>query len=217
MARSRPPAIAELGPADFSRQVIEIFNARKVGLAPSKVYAHDVRQAAYGLFALWQAADYFHKKMYDWRDPAKLAGSGFPEAIGILEALTTGHDHAIWKHLKGIHTASFRPQNAPPVAIERTRREVVVGLVLALQEVDGLRELSAIREVTSKVISTDFHFSVSQVRGWMRREDGAAFCQKIIREAASLVHDERFLAANPADRVLKVGGTLIFELWSVPV
>jgi hypothetical protein len=180
----------------FAKAVIEIFKARAEGDAPKRIHGHEERQVAYGLFALWQAARHFHKRMEDDQDPGSLAGSGFPDAIGILEAFTTGHDHPIWKHIDSLRTATFRPQNAPPVAIQRKRHELVVGLVRALQQAGNTKEFTAIREVSSGVISNDFSFTVPQIRGWVRRENGDEFCKIILSEAKTLEQDPGFSRAT---------------------
>ena len=203
--------------AAFAEAVIEIFKARMAGKAPKQIHSHEQRQVAYGLFALWQANDHFYKRMQDEHDPSSLAGSGFPDAMGILEAFTTGHDHPIWKHIDSLRTATFRPQNAPPVAIVKKRRELVVGLVRALQQADNRGELAAVREVVTGIISDDFSFTVNQVRGWVRRESGDEFCGNILNEAVQLEQDPDFLGALLADRVMAVGRAKIFELWSAPV
>ena len=135
-------------------------------------YHRDVRRVAYGLAALKKALDRYSEEdsngifmpedvfrekvlraeVFDAHNLLDLECNGFvangiSDALEILEALTNGHDHPVWRLLAGIRTGRFRTQKAPPNKIEILRRRSVVGFVRAVQKCANVSQAEAIRKV----------------------------------------------------------------------
>lgn len=82
--------------AQFATDIIELYRAR---LAEETVTPHpdpEVRAVAYGLVALKQAIA--PHLLQHRNDPHALIYTGVVMADGIIDALTTGRNHPLWKH-----------------------------------------------------------------------------------------------------------------------
>jgi hypothetical protein len=130
----------------------------------------EVRQAAFGLALLHQLVEQNAKSM---RLSADIPSSGIGEALGILDHLTTGKDHPISKHIKGIHSGKFRPQHAEANSIERFRHMIIVGVVRAYMAATGAKQAEALRQVVraakrAGLIFSGINVPENQIRMWDR-------------------------------------------------
>jgi hypothetical protein len=129
MARRRS---RELDNADFAAAVIELYKAAVRGELDKFPGSQDreVREVAFALTTIRQLLDREFAPGGAAADPGKpMLG-----ALAIIDALTSGRDHPIWRHIKGLRSKRFRMQNAPPNRSEELGRACVVGLVRAYQQ-----------------------------------------------------------------------------------
>ena len=210
MARRRTSR--ELDDADFATAVITLYSAA----LSNKLHTYsgnrnrDVRKVAFGLTTLRQLVD--REMRAGNPDP----GLPLLEAQQIIDALTTGRNHPVWHHVRGLKTGSFRPQRSAPNSVERLGRIAVVGLVGAYAQTANVSQRAA-REVVVQVCRfKDFQFKTEQLKGWDRtfreqKEQGPeAFASHFVERAATLNEP-----ATPEDRVLRVGRDTIWRLWGV--
>lgn len=167
----------------------------------------EVRQAAFGLALIRQLLDQHAKSIYLSAD---MPGSGIREAYGILDHLTTGRDHPISKHIKGIHSGAFRPQHAEVNSIERFGQKIIVGLVRAYMAATGAKQAEALRQAVNAAKKAGSDFTAEQIRGWDK---------KFTRETD---RGPDYLAAELSKKgdpqlILDLGATWIWKWWGVPM
>jgi hypothetical protein len=196
--------------AQFATDVIKLYKAALNNQVETCADSSlEVRQVAFGLVALRQALDpYLHKYR---NDPLRFAAAGGWEATAILDALTSGRDHALWKHIDGIRSALYRPGAAPPVQQEQQRREMLAGVVLAYQEKTGSSRREAARAVCAGIKSPDFPFSADQLRKWVDRYNGETHAKRFLIEAADVPDCD-----SDGERILIVGRATLHGLLAVP-
>jgi hypothetical protein len=197
--------------AQFASEVKELYGLAMAGKPPEKEYKREVRQAAYGLVALRQSSDYWFKKFEQDPDLTRLASSGVSEAKAIVDALTTGLDHPIWRHIEGLQTTEHRPNRARKAAAEEMRQSIAGGLVLALGDAVG-SERKAADTIVAGISSPDFSFTASQLRKWAKHAQAMECAQQIAAEARHVDSSK-----TTAERLLIAGRTLIFKYWSTPM
>lgn len=220
-ARDWPPQ--EL--VDVARAAIDLYHhqidgrqiASELDLLP-KADQRDAHAMGAALICIRHLLDEATKKVHQ----SALSGTGLFQAYDLLDALTTGHDWTpFWRHVAGLKTAVFRPQNAPPSAFENTRRSMMVGFVRALQQVDrpdGVgrpNQSEAIKIAINVCNIPGVEFRDNQIRGWARHskepEGSERIARDIIANATKMPNDRPL-----TDRVLMVGHNLIWTFWSVP-
>jgi hypothetical protein len=154
-------------------------------------------------------------------------------ALAIIDALTSGRDHPIWRHIAGLKSKRFRMQNAPPNQAEQVGRIFVVGLVRAYQQTANVSRRAAIQAVIEACRFPDFEFGADQIKRWDRtfreqHEQGPdAFANHVFERVKKLekaieAGDERakdyewFTKLGPDERVLAIGRTRVWQMWAVP-
>ena len=163
----------------------------------------DVRKVAFGLVILRQITDQFLKKFEADPDPRRIPNSGLPDASAIIDALTTGKDHAIFRYIKGLR-ASRKRRGA-----DQERREMLGGLACAYAEAAGV----SVREASLAVvefIKPNGRFNDEQLRKWVRDYDVSRYTERFLNEAKAF--DDRPLA----EEVLKVGRKHFWRYWTTP-
>jgi hypothetical protein len=195
----------------FASDVIEAYKAAIAGMSRQRKFSREVRQAAYGLAALRQASDYFREHLEDDQDITRLPSSALMDAAGILDALTSGQDHPIWRHIDGVRSA-HRPGRQSKARTEQIRQSIAGGLVLALQEAGKLSGRQAAEAIISRVQSTDFSFTFDQLRKWAKHDDARKIAEDFIRTARNNQGTESL-----CERVMIAGHTAIYKFWSAPI
>jgi hypothetical protein len=212
--------------AKFAEAAIAIFNRAMRGehLHNGDTEDREVRQVGYGLALLRQLTTQFAKKL-ERRSATQRASSGFREAEGLLDALVTGSNHLIFRHVASLRSGRFRPQKAGANISMRRRRACVAGFILAYQKAANVKESEAARIVVKACHSKEFSLGkdTSIVKWILRssREDVRFYRDRILRRAEEMDHSmikiPRNLEVPLAERVRLAGKDLVWELWSVPV
>lgn len=201
-----------IDPADFATAVIDLYvHAVRGEFATFKGDdREDVRKVAFGLAALRQSVDVAISQM----DLRTFVATGMIQALGIIDALTSGRDHPIQKHISGLRTGTHRPQNAPPGVIEELGRHCAVALVRELRKT-GLNQTEALNAVISTIKSPSFSPTFETLKGWDRhsRDDPKinARQQQFAKEA-----DAMDASISQSERLLNSGKRWILGLWLVP-
>ena len=202
-------------PSEFASDVIEAYNAAIARKPSRREFGWEVRKVAYGLVALRHASDYFFEKVQDDQDITRLPSSALLDAAAILDALTSGQDHPIWRHIDGLKSYAYRPGRAPKAKTERLRRSIVGGLVLALQEAGKLSARKAAGIIISeiqKIQSADISFTSDQLRKWARDNDAREHAKRFIQTARSNPYKKSL-----SERIMDAGHSEIYRYWSAPV
>jgi hypothetical protein len=140
----------------FAADVIKLYTAALAGqMAGCADSSLDARRVGFGLVALRQALDPILHRLRN--DPLLIAAGGGFEALAILDALTSGRDHPVWKHIDGLRSGRYRPGAAAPVEQERHRRAMLVGVVLAYQEKTGVSQRAAVQAVVDGIAGFSAH------------------------------------------------------------
>jgi hypothetical protein len=194
----------------FAADVIKLYTAALAGqLAGCADSSIEIRRVGFGLVALRQALDPFLHKFRN--DPVRMAAAGGFEALAILDALTSGRDHPIWKHVDGLRSGRYRPGAAAAVEQERHRRAMLVGVVLAYQEKTGVSQRAAVQAVVDGIKSPDFPLTFEQLRGWVKRNDGKTHAKRFLIDSA-YVDD----CPDDGERIMVVGREALHALLVVP-
>jgi hypothetical protein len=202
--------------AKFATDIIELYHAQ-LARKPATHPDPDVRAVASGLVALKQAiAPFLHQHR---NDAEALVYTGVVMADGIIDALTTGQGHPLWKHIDALKTETYRPGRVPGVQ-EMRIREMLAGVVLAYQETAGVDQWKAARAVAEGIKSQDFPFTAGQLRQWARRGNSAAvrtYADKFLADADEQAFRCFFLPAGKImppeiERILIVGREALFPL-----
>jgi hypothetical protein len=196
----------------FAFDVIEAYKAAIAGKPRQREFDREVRQVAYGLAALRKASDYFLEHLLqDDQDITGFPSSGFMDAAAILDALTSGEDHPIWQHIDGLKSDAYRPGRAQKAKTERLRQAIAGGLVLALQEAGELSVRKAADAIISEIQSTDFSFTLDQLRKWAKHDDARKIAEGFMQTARNNPGTESL-----SERVMSAGHTEIYKFWSAP-
>jgi hypothetical protein len=226
MARRRSP---ELSDADFASAVIKLYSAAMRGELEKFCGNQDreVREVAFPLAIIQQLLE---RELRAGFATADVPGTPILGALAIIDALTSGRDHSIWRHVAGLRSGQFRPQNAPPNRNEELARVVVVGLVRAYEVTANVSQHAAIKAVSKDCRFEDFAFGVEQIKRWDRtcREQQDlgpdAFANKFIEDATELgnaiqagdARTARFGGLDAGELVLAVGRKYVWRMWAVP-
>jgi hypothetical protein len=197
--------------SQFASDVIEVYKAAIAGKPRQREFGRKVRQVAYGLAALHAASEYFLKILVDDQDITRLPKSALVDAVAILEALTSGEDHPVWRHIDGLKSGRYRPGRASKAKTERLRQSAAGGLVLALQEAGGLSARKA-AAIISRIQSADFSFTSDQLRKWAKHEDAHDFAACIMQTARGSPGKQSL-----SERIMSAGRAEIYRIWSTPV
>lgn len=200
----------------FAARVLALYRAALDGKSDTVTESDiDVCAVAFGLAALRQAIDE-RKVKYD---SLRLAQAGIYQASDILEALTSGEGHAIWKFIDGIKT-SRRPQRAR--SNNASERLLFGGVTLAYASGVNVSERAAAMVVAEKIRWENRQVSIEQIRGWIRRDRQG--CQEVAKQILNKA--ERGTPIDVfsgkqiplSERVLCTGRQEIFDaLGSIPV
>jgi hypothetical protein len=212
MARRRSSGLDN---ADFAAAVIDLYkHAIRGKLAKfSGNQDREVRRVAFGLTIIRQLVERELRASNAPVDPA----TPLIEGLAIIDALTGGRDHPIWRHIAGLRSGRFRPQNAPPNLIEELRRACVVGLVRAYAQTATASQRAAREAVIKACRFNDFEFGAEQIKRWDRtyreqQDQGPdAFANEFIKRSKTLKEPPM-----PEDRVLRIGRDWIWRLCAVP-
>ena len=198
-------------PSRFASDVIEAYKAVMAGKPRRPELDREVRKVAYGLAALRQVTDHYYEKFKNDPDIKRLPSSGFVDAAAILDALTSGADHPIWRHIDGLKSAAYRPGRAPKSKTERLRQSIAGGLVLALQEAGKPSARKAAEAIVSEIRSPDFSFTSEQLRKWAKHDDARDHAERFIQTARTIPNTK-----NLYEAVILAGRTEVFRFWSAP-
>lgn len=207
-SNEEPPENAD----DFAAAVIKLYDHAVKGKGDPEPIAgnqsREVGEVAFGLAFLRQLLDEYAKRPHVLAD---IPESGVASAYGILDHLTTGNNHPIARHIKGIRSGRFRPGHAPANSVERARQAVIVGLVRAIQSFSGIIQSEAIRKAVEAAQIGGVALKEAQIRNLDNR---------FRTEGNSLpdIFESTFLrgGASSIDRMLALGTHHISALWSVP-
>lgn len=188
MSRSNPKPYDK---EDFAKQVIWLFD-ELIGRPHEgeKPYANKppkpVETCAKGLVFIRNLLNDHRKQGHGSEGFEK---SGYLEAIGILEYLTSGRDHPISNHVAGISLGSFCKIKQQPVGIIDHQRRLVVGAIAAIHEYDGLSQKDALLSIERKFKNKKLGLTAGVMKGWIYKfrkfEDSRIqnFKNEIVRRA----------------------------------
>jgi hypothetical protein len=197
--------------SQFAADVIEAYKAAMAQEPRRGDLDRDVRKVAFGLAALRNAINEFLPKFATDPDVYRLPSSGLVDAAAILDALISGEDHSIWKHIESLQSGGYRPGRAPKVETERRRQAIAGGLVLALNQSCLLSYRKASLLIVSGIRSQDFSFTDRQLRKWKDHPEAPGCAEKIIEISRTVPG-----ANNEIERIMTAGRTEIFKWWSAP-
>jgi hypothetical protein len=217
------------GPGLVTRSIIELYTAAMRGELEkfSGNQDRDVREVAFVLATIRQLLE---RELRAGFATAGLPGTPILGGLAMIDALTSGRDHPIHRHLAGLRSGRFRPQNAPPNRMEELGRVVVVGLVRAYEVTAKVPRLAAIKAVSEACRFEDFEFGIEQIKRWDRtcREQQDlgpdAFANRFIERAAELrnaiqagdARAAQFAGHDAGELVLAVGRMDVWRMWAVP-
>lgn len=192
MAKEKPPK-QDLDRGEFAQAVIKLYRWNISAKAPDAPFAGDtrleVRRCANGLALITQLLDDYMLK--NTLVGAEIAAAGVGDAYAILDHLTSGRDHPIAKHIKGLHSGTFRPQHAPANKHDRLVQRIVVGAVLAIQAHDEPGQNAAIKKLVENLeqAGVEGYPTAGQVKSWyhaLRSDDGPrAYAGEILKRATA--------------------------------
>jgi len=157
-----------------------------------------------GLIALRNLAERELDRLRSEKDGLhRLGKSGLRQAIGLLDALTTGRRHPIYDLVRGIQSKAFRAVRTRPNVIEKMDMDDLVGLLRALK-ITGQKESVAIKQIVRVCKLEPADQWRRRIRDWNRRSKDEA-PDKV---AATL-------ARNP-DRILERAARWAAQAFAVP-
>ena len=164
----------------------------------------DIYEVAAGLITLRNLADQELDRLRSEKDGLhRLGKSGLRQAIGLLDALTTGTRHPIFDFVKGIQSKAFRPVRTRSNVIEKMDKDDLVGLVRALKAI-GLKESVAIKQIVDVCKLEPADQWCRQIRDLNRRSKD----NEPDKIAATL-------ARNP-DQILEIAASWAAQAFAVP-
>ena len=167
---------------EFAQSVVKLFQWNIAPPAKQKRWtaeaARDVRRCANGLALIHLLLARFMEDLAPTKSPTRsgrrppddaFAASGISDAFAIMAHLTTGHEHPIARHVRGLQSGAFRPQKAPANEFDLLVRTIFAGAVLAVaREEKGSRE-RAIKALVGwlQAKKSEFLPTEAAVRGWV--------------------------------------------------
>jgi hypothetical protein len=197
--------------ADFARRVLEVLVKAQAGEASSEKDA-DVRRVAVGLAFITQGV----KKVG--------AESDANAALAIIDALTSGRDHPIWRYVRGVRAFKYRSQ-ASVNGVDAERQHMIIGVALAYQAKTNCSESEAIRVAARACSLPDLRFDAELIeKSWRKnlknKPSTRPRAMKAIRGWEELIQkkaEAEGLSESPAERILEAGRWLILRACSAPV
>jgi hypothetical protein len=189
----------------LAEDVVELYEAAISGKLADHpdIGDDDVREVAFGLAVLRQITDHHLKKFEVDPDLTRLPSSGLREASAIIDAMTSGKDHVIFRYIKGLRASRKR-------GADQERHEMLGGLVHAYAKAKGPK--TSVREAAMAVvefIEPNGRFDDEQLRRWARM-DVDRYTERFLNEAKAF--GDRPLA----EEVLKVGRLHFWRYWTTP-
>ena len=208
-----------LDAADFAKAVIAAYKANLNEVPSDSINPHvmnrDVRRVANGLALLQQLAARQIADMKEQKDLG-LDETGIVEALEMIEALTTGRDHPLWRHVKGL-----RSKTRVPTALERFRRCIILGVLEALRRKGVKNDTEAINNIVANYHFPGDRFKLSphQIKGWRRKLGPEADAQQVLVDAAASTFIQKADSlTSPPDvraRILGIGLNYFRRTWGV--
>jgi hypothetical protein len=189
--------------AAFVKRMLDLYAAALDGSSDNHPEDdRDVRTVAFGLAGITQAIN--DRKAKYGND--RLLEAGVFQASDIVDAITGGFGHPVWKFIDGVRR--YRTGRAIGVDSEMKRRELFAGITLAYCQAAEVSEREGACKVAAGITWEDHRFSEDQIRTWIRRNRPEAERQSehFLAEAAGLPPQHSL-----ADRVLGVGRAAIFH------
>jgi hypothetical protein len=189
--------------AAFVKRVLALYAAALDGSSDDHPEDdREVRIVAFGLAAIKQAINDRKAKYGN----ARLLEAGIFQASDIVDAITGGFGHPVWKFIDGVR--HYRTGRAIGVESEMKRREQFAGVTLAYCQAAGVSEREGATKVANGITWEDHRFSEHQIKTWIRRNrpEAERLSQHFLAEAAGLSPRHSL-----ADRVLGVGRAAIFH------
>jgi hypothetical protein len=202
--------------ADFAQRVLEVLVKAQAG-EPASEKNPDVRRVAIGLA-------FITKRVKNYSEITVGADSGANEALAIINALTSGREHPIWRYLRGVRASKFRSQ-APVNVIDAERQHMMIGVALAYQGKTNCTESEAIRVVARACSLPDLPFDAELIeRSWLKNLKNKTSTRpravRAIRKWEDLVRKRAEAGGSSeslSERILEAGRWLIWRACSVPV
>ena len=202
--------------ADFARRVLEMLVKAQAGEASSEKNP-DVRRVAAGLA-------FIRLGVKNYSLIAAGVESGAKEALAIIDALTSGREHPIWRYTRGLRAFKYRPQ-APVNGIDAERQHMIIGVALAYQAKANCTESEAIRVVARACSLPDLPFDAELIeKSWLKKLKNKASTRpramRAIRGWQDLTRrraEAEASSESPSERILEAGRWLIWRTCSVPV
>jgi hypothetical protein len=208
--------------SDFAEAVVALYDftlRKEAGSFSNNKYDEfsdkdqlDVRRVAHGLVVLREGCDRRADEL-SRTSPTRRVQSAILDAFGIIDALTTGSNHPIRRHISSLNKLKYH-QRAPDDRIEQSRRQIVVGLIVAYQEAAKVTPTVAFRTVWD-FCQTCIRSSEGAARKWVSRLRD----DKGVRDFAIEITAEAQAMGEPyplAGIILTLGRRRVWELWSVP-
>ena len=204
--------------ADFAAAVRDLYSkACRGDLHSAPEQERDVRRVAFGLAHIRTLIDAAARAFKDAAAYDEKIASGNSEALAIMDALISGRDHPIWKHIRGMRSKEFRPQHSPANGIDVQRQYAVIGLVQAYEKAAGCSRAEAVRKVVNACRSPDFHLDENLIKkSWIKNN---AHDKKAETGWEAWRNSITVKAGGPSatpEQILQAGRAFIFQAWSVP-
>jgi hypothetical protein len=202
--------------ADFAQRVLDVLVKEQAGEASSEKDP-DVRRVAVGLA-------FITKGVKNYSEIAVGADAGANEALAIVNALTSGREHPLWRYLRGVRAFKFRSQ-APVNVIDAERQHMIIGVALAYQANTNCTESEAIRVVARACSLPDLPFDAELIeKSWFKNLKNKASTRpramQAIRRWEVLIQKRAEAGGSLeslSERILEAGRWLIWRACSVPV
>jgi hypothetical protein len=166
----------------------------------------DARRVIAGLATLRAALERYVKVVKASTDADALPASGVVDAYEILEALTKGQEHPIWRFRPGTRNTRL------PTIVETLRRGLAVGAARAYQAESGSISMRAACDVVAKFCSNaSYQLTGDQIRSWSN-QDGDAGCAISCTNEILAQARQRAEPAALSERILEVSRGLIWQL-----
>jgi hypothetical protein len=201
--------------ADFAQRVLQVLVKAQAGGASSEKDP-DIRRVAVGLAFIAHGV----------KNYARTVGpeSGAKEALAVIDALTSGREHPIWRYIRGVRAFKYRPQ-APVNGIDAERQHMIIGVALAYQAKANCTESEAIRVVARACSLPDLPFDAELIeKSWLKNLKNKASTRpramRAIRGWQDLTRRRAEAGGSsepPSERILEAGRWLIWRASSVPV
>jgi hypothetical protein len=151
------------------------------------------------------------------------AESGANEALAIIDALTSGREHPIWRYVRGVRAFKYRSQ-APVNGIDAERQHMIIGVALAYQAKANCSESEAIRIVARACSLPDLPLDAELIeKSWLKnlknKPSTRPRAMQAIRRWQDLIRkraEAGGLSESPPERILEAGRRLMWRASSAP-